>query len=221
MRQWDSLIEDQGDLGSCSGNAITNAYELQVKRLYPDKFTELSRLFVYYNSRLLDNAVMEDQGAYIRDGMKAVQKFGICSEQLWPYNISKFTVRPTDECYSDALSRMITSYQSLDTIDEVLQAINNNKPVVIGITVYDSFNLVSKKNPVIPMPATYEKDTGGGHAMTVIGYDMDKRQFLVKNSYGTDWGDQGYGWLSFDYVEAEGFEKWVFDINDQTSQISQ
>ena len=215
MREWDSAIEDQGELGSCSGNAITNAYELQVKRLYPDKFTELSRLFVYYNSRLLDNAVMEDQGAYIRDSIKAVKKFGICSEQLWPYDINKFTVRPTDECYNDALSRVITSYRSLDTIDDVLHAVNDNKPVVIGITVYDSFNLVSKKNPVIPMPANYEKDSAGGHAMTIVGYDITNRQFLVKNSYGTDWGDRGYGWLPFDYLEAEGFEYWVFDINNQ------
>ena len=213
MREWDSLVEDQGTLGSCEGNAITNAYELQVKRLYPEKFVELSRLFVYYNSRLLDNSVMEDAGAYLRDGMKAIQKFGICSEKLWPYDIKKFTVKPTEECYKDAESRTITSYQSLDTLDEVLHAINDNKPVVIGVTVYDSFNLVSKENPVIRNPIENEKDSGGGHAMTIVGYDIPKKQFLIKNSFGTDWGDNGYGWLPFDYAEAEGFEKWVFDIS--------
>lgn len=215
MREWDSLIEDQGDLGSCQGNAITNAYELQVKRLYPDRFVELSRLFVYYNSRLLDDAVMDDVGAYLRDGMRVVKKFGICSEKLWPYDVKKFTVRPTDECYADALARTITSYQSLETIDEVLQALNSNKPVVIGLTVYDSFNLVSKSNPVIHAPFDHETHTGGGHAMTIVGYDLNKQQFLVKNSYGTDWGDRGYGWLPFEYVETEGFEKWVFDISEQ------
>lgn len=216
MREWDSAIEDQGDLGSCQGNAITNAYELQVRHLYPDKFVELSRLFVYYNSRLLDNSVMEDEGAYIRDGMKAVQKFGICSEKLWPYDIKKFNVKPSDECYADALARTITSYQSLGTIDEVLQALNNNKPVVIGITVYDSFNLVSKSNPIITSPKSNELDTGGGHAMTIVGYDIPKKQFLVKNSFGKDWGDNGYAWLPFEYAEREGFEKWVFDISNQT-----
>ena len=216
MREWDSVIEDQGDLGSCQGNAITNAYELQVRRLYPDKFVELSRLFVYYNSRLLDNSVMEDAGAYIRDGMKAVKRFGICSEKLWPYDITKFNVRPTDECYADALARTITAYQSLTTLDEVRQAVNDNKPVVIGITVYDSFNNVSRYNPVMQTPSEDEKDSGGGHAMTIVGYDMPKKQFLVKNSFGTKWGDRGYGWLPFDYAEAEGFEKWVFDISDQS-----
>ena len=215
MSEWDSVIEDQGDLGSCQGNAITNAYELQVRFLYPDKFTELSRLFVYYNSRLLDNAIMEDAGAYIRDGMKAVQKYGICSELLWPYDITKFRVRPTDECYKDGLSRTITQYQSLRTIDEVLSALNDNKPVVIGITVYDSFDRVSKYNPVISLPKPNELNTGGGHAMTIIGYDIPKQRLLVKNSFGKDWGDNGYAWLPFDYAEQEGFEKWVFDISDQ------
>lgn len=215
LRQWDSVIEDQGDLGSCSGNAITNAYELQVKRSYPEQFTELSRLFVYYNSRLLDNAVNEDAGAYIRDGMRAVQKFGICSEKLWPYDIKKFKVKPNEECYADGLSRTITSYQSLETIDDILHAVNDNKPVVIGVTVYDSFDNVSKNNPVIRPPTDREKYSGGGHAMTIVGYDLTKKQFLVKNSFGTDWGDRGYGWIPFDYAEAEGFETWVFDISKQ------
>lgn len=215
MREWDSVIEDQGDLGSCQGNSITNAYELQVRFLYPDKFVELSRLFVYYNSRLLDNSELEDVGAYIRDGMKAVQKYGICTELLWPYDVKKFAVKPTDECYVDALTRTITSYQSLTTIDEVLNALNNNKPVVIGITVYDSFNQVTKFDPIITSPKSTELDTGGGHAMTIVGYSIPKKQLLVKNSFGKDWGDNGYAWLPFEYAESEGFEKWVFDISNQ------
>ncbi len=220
MREWDSLIEDQGHLGSCVGNAITNAYELLVRQLYPAKFVELSRLFVYYNSRLLDSAVTEDVGAYLRDGMKAVQKFGICSEQLWPYNIKKFNIKPTDECYKDALSRTITSYQSLQTVDDVLNAVNQNKPVVIGIVIYDSFDRITKGNSIIPIPSDTEKESAGHHAMTIVGYNIPNQLFLVKNSYGKYWGDAGYGWLSFEYVKSEGFEKWVFDISDQTLPIA-
>lgn len=159
---------------------------------------------------------MEDSGAYIRDGMKTVQKFGICSEKLWPYDITKFNVKPTDECYADGLSRTITSYRSLKTVDDVLNAVNNNYPVVIGITVYDSFNSVSKYDPIIHSPTEDEKTTGGGHAMTIVGYNIPNKQFLVKNSFGKDWGDNGYGLLPFDYAEDNCFEKWVFDISNQT-----
>jgi C1A family cysteine protease len=149
--------------------------------------------------------------------MKAVKQFGICTEKLWPYNIKKFKIKPTDQCYADGLTRTITSYQSLESIDDVLHAINDNKPVVIGITVYDNFNYVSKNNPIIESPPSQEY--GGGHAMTIVGYNIDKQQFLVKNSFGKGWGDRGYAWLPFKYVEDEGFEKWVFDISEQPTLL--
>ena len=90
---------------------------------------------------------------------------------------------------------------------------NADRPVVLGVTVYDSFNKVNALDPVVPDPSYYEKNHGGGHAVTIIGYDLPNRKFLIKNSYGTDWGDRGYGWLTFDYVEREKFEAWTFTIN--------
>jgi C1A family cysteine protease len=215
LREWDSPIESQRSLGSCSGNAMTNAYELTVKRIYPDRFTELSRLFVYYNSRVIDNTTGEDVGAYLRSTLAAVKHQGICTEKLWPYNVDLFNVQPPAECYQDAAQRTITNYQSLDTLDDVLDALNQNKPVIIGLTVYDSFNQVDRYDPVIKMPSRSELGQGGGHAMTAVGYDLNRRQILVKNSFGTDWGTMGYGWLPFDYVSTEGFENWIFDISTQ------
>ena len=213
LREWDSVIENQGSLGSCSGNAMTNAYELSVKRLYPDRFTELSRLFVYYNSRLIDNTTGEDVGAYLRSTLAAVRHQGICSERLWPYDESKFDVPPPAICYADGANRTITSYELLDSLDDMLDALNQNKPVIIGLTVYDSFNYVDEDNPVVQMPRS--GDTGGGHAMTAVGYDIAQRRILVKNSFGTRWGMRGYGWLPFEYVNSESFEKWIFNISTQ------
>lgn len=213
LREWDSVIESQGSLGSCSGNAMTNAYELTVKRLYPDRFTELSRLFVYYNSRIIDRTTGEDVGAYLRSTLAAVRHQGICTEKAWPYDESKFDEPPPAICYTDAANRTITSYELLDTLDDMLDALNQNKPVIIGLTVYDSFNYVNKDNPVVQLPRA--GDSGGGHAMTAVGYDIARRQILVKNSFGTSWGAEGYGWLPFEYVNSESFEKWIFDISDQ------
>lgn len=213
LREWDSVIENQGSLGSCSGNAMTNAYELTVKRLYPDRFTELSRLFVYYNSRMIDNTTGEDVGAYLRSTLAAVRHQGICAERLWPYDESKFDVPPHAVCYVDSANRTITSYELLDTLDDMLDALNQNKPVIIGLTVYESFNYVDEDNPVVQLPRA--GDSGGGHAMTAVGYDIAQRKILVKNSFGTRWGMNGYGWLPFDYVNSESFEKWIFDISTQ------
>lgn len=147
--------------------------------------------------------------------MKAVQELGICSEKLWPYDITKFSIKPSTFCYQDATHRTITSYHFLNTLNDVLQIINSNKPVVIGLTVYKSFNDVSSEDPVIHLPKNYDSLDGGSHAMSVVGYDLNKQQLLVKNSFGTNWGDRGYAWLPFDYVDAGVFGKWTFNISAQ------
>lgn len=214
LRVWDSIIEDQGDLGSCAGAAITNAYELMVKKDYPEKFVQLSSLFVYYNSRLMEGEglVLEDSGAYIRNGLKSLKTYGVCSEKLWPYDIEKFDDKPPKECYDDALQRRISSYEYLKTNTDVLQVLNSEKPVVIGMEIYKSFNNVNRLNSVVQMPKEGETNLGG-HALCLVGYSLKYQQFLAKNSYGTDWGNQGYCWLPFDYLSEHGWERWSFELN--------
>ena len=95
LRSWASPVEDQLHLGSCVGQAVVGAYELLLNKADKTKFTDLSRLFVYYNARLLDNIPEEDVGAYTRDGIKAVNNYGVCSEQVWPYLIEKFANAPS------------------------------------------------------------------------------------------------------------------------------
>lgn len=218
LREWDSLVEDQYDLGSCVGNAITNAYELQVKRLYPETFVELSRLFVYYNARLLDGTVDEDAGTSIRSGIKGLSKFGVCTEALWPYRIYKFDDRPTVECYEDAKQRKIPTYRSLKNVDEIVAAVNDSYPVVVGVTLYTKFAFLDESNYVVEKEA--EASFFGYHAVTIVGYDLDKKEFLVKNSFGNKWGIRGYFIMPFDYADTELFERWIFDIpNPNESKI--
>ena len=209
------MIEDQHDLGSCVGNAIANAYELMVRQKYPDQFVELSRLFVYYNARELEGDIANDSGAYIRTGLSAVKKWGICTEALWPYYINRFTVKPTPECYADAAKRKITEYYQLATAEDMIETLNNNQPVIIGMSVYESFDRTSKNDPVVAIPDSSDTYLGG-HAVTVIGYDLDRQLFLFKNSYGTGWGDGGYGYITFEYERSHVFERWAFEISDQS-----
>ena len=216
LREWDSPIEDQGSLGSCVANAVTNAYELMVKYQYPNKFVELSRLFVYYNSRVISNNISEDSGAYIKDALAGVKKYGICSEELWPYLYDKFDDQPTPDCYQDASKRKITEYSFLTTINEMLAKLMIKHPVLIGMNIYEEFLVVDKDNPVLSMPTSISYPLGG-HAVTALGYDLTKQLVLIKNSFGNEWGDNGYGWISFDYLNQESFEKWYFEITDQST----
>lgn len=180
-------------------------------RDYPDQFVDLSRLFIYYNIRELDGTVEYDMGGYLRDGIKVLRSRGVCREELWPYDTTKFNVKPTQDCYDDAQHRTIKEYQRLDNQDSIVDALNSNKPVVFGMTIYPSFYDVDLNNPVIPMPGANEK-SDGGHAMCFMGYDLPRKLFLAKNSFGTDWGDAGYCWVPFDYFREYGYDTWTFEI---------
>ena len=215
LRELDTIVESQYSLGSCSSNALTNAYELSVNREYPEYFTQLSRLFIYYNTRNEYGNILEDNGMYLRDGLKSLAKFGVCSESLWPYDLEKFDDRPTDECYDDAKKRKILKYQKLISTYYITQVLNSNKPVVFGMNIYESFMNLNERISTVNLPSRNEKSLGG-HGMCMIGYDLKKRLFLVKNSFGNAWGDKGYCWIPFDYIRYEGYDIWTFDITNQT-----
>lgn len=216
LRNWDSPVESQLRVGSCTGNALANAYELLVNRLEPENSVEISRLFIYYNIRLIEGTTDIDSGGYIRDGIKALKKYGACSETLWPYYPSEFATPPTSACYHNGSTRSIKNYQRLNGVNDILDALNNNQPVVFGMAVYDSFMDVNEYNPVIPLSLNNELSIGG-HAMCMIGYDLGRQQMLVKNSFGTDWGARGYCWMPFEYVRSDVFDTWTFDLSSQTS----
>lgn len=212
LREFASPVENQANIGSCVGNSVTNAYELIVNQRKPEKFVELSRLFVYYNSRLLEGAPEEDDGTSLRAALKGTEIYGICTEALWPYDVTKFATKPSKEAYDNGLTRRIRNYRKLYTIESIVDTLNDSHPAIIGISIYNSFYQVSDVNPVVPEP-TAADGYQGEHAVCVVGYDIPKRLLLIKNSFGTEWGDAGYAWLPFQYCKQYMFEAWVFDIN--------
>ncbi len=203
LRSQCSPVEDQGKLGSCTGNAIVGALEfLEVKDKAP--FVDLSRLFVYYNERVMEHTVKSDAGAQIRDGIKSVAKLGVCTEKKWPYIISKFAVKPTAACYKDALQHKITVYQRLQSVDEMRACVAEGYPFVFGFTVYESFESPEvAQTGVVQMPTKDEKVVGG-HAVLGVGYDDNEKRFIVRNSWGVDWGQQGYFTMPYDYLGNRG-----------------
>lgn len=218
LRPWASPVEDQLHLGSCVGQAIVGAYELMINKAYPQLFSDLSRLYVYYNTRLLDGMTSEDSGAYTRDGIKAIYKYGVCSEDIWPYIIDRFSIVPPTECYMDGLNRTISSYHRIQVLPDIIDALNSNYPIVISMNIYDSFyDLESSGNSILPMPGITE-NLIGGHAVTLVGYNLQKKLLLARNSFGENWGDRGYFWIPFDYFNKDVMDNWIFDIDvlDQT-----
>jgi C1A family cysteine protease len=169
-------------------------------------------LFVYYNIRKTYNETESDSGGYLRDGVKSVQNEGICSEKLWPYDINKFSVEPDKICYEDGQKRLLKNYRRLTKINDILDALNNNIPVVFGTEIFVDFYDLNQHNYVISLPKE-NQDSKGGHAMCFVGYDLEKKLLLVKNSFGTEWGDAGYCWMPFDYFNEYCYDIWIFDLD--------
>lgn len=212
LRQWASPVEEQDDLGSCTGQAVVGAYELLLNQKATDHYVDLSRLFVYYNARLIEDTVDEDAGAYVRGAIKAVKNYGVCSEVKWPYLIENYRVVPPVESYEDAKKRGIKNYYRIAELKEILDAVNNNYPVIFGTYVYDSFDELGTGDAVVPMPTEVENILGS-HAMCIVGYDIPNELLLARNSYGADWCINGYCWIPFEYARFEFTDMWVIDID--------
>lgn len=208
LRPYCTAIEDQGNLGSCTGQAIASAIELLNKR--NNKQTDVSRLFIYYFERLILGTVNYDSGAYIRDGIKSVYQYGASLENLWPYIISKFKQQPVNEAMADAARRKVTRYERVANHAGCLDALMNGYPVVIGFDVYSSFMNINSKG-IMTYPNTKRERLLGGHAVLLVGYDNVKQQYIVRNSWGTSWGDRGYFYMPYKVIQDSSMSAdfWV------------
>lgn len=202
LRSKCSPIEDQGDIGSCVGNASVGGVEFVDLR--DPGFRDASRLFVYYNARKKIGMENEDSGCYIRDAVKSLVKDGVCSEKLWPYDITRFSFNPSKECYDDALLHRVTSYYRIKSLNEMRACLAEGFPVIFGFMVYESFmsDKVAKTGDA-PMPSWWErwfKGSLGGHAVLAVGYDDVVNKLIVRNSWGEGWGQKGFFTLPYGYI---------------------
>lgn len=193
-------VYDQGDLGSCTGNAIAAAVEFDMMKQGETAIAP-SRLFIYYNERVMEGDVGQDNGAQIRDGITSIATNGVCDEALWPYDPSQFTVKPSDAAYSNAQAHKATKYYTLGIdLAEIKQALAQGYPIVFGMQVFPSMQSEHvAETGVVPMPGPYEQSEGG-HCVLIVGYSDDTSKLIVRNSWGDGWGNEGYFYLPYDYV---------------------
>lgn len=200
LREHTTPIEDQGALGSCTGQAIAGAIELLNKRA--GKETDVSRLFIYYYERLLLGTVNYDSGAYIRDGIKATNRWGAPLERLWPYQIPKFKSSPSSAAVNDAAKRKVTRYERATNFNACIDALTSGFPVIVGYHVYSSFmSYAVSKTGFMPYPNVNKESLLGGHAVLLVGYNHNSQRFIARNSWGTNWGDKGYFYMPYEVIK--------------------
>ncbi len=195
-------VYDQGQLGSCTANGIAAAIQFDdMKQGLPNSDVMPSRLFIYYNERVLENDVSQDNGAQIRDGVKTCAVQGACSAKYWAYVIKKFAVKPPKTAYVEALKHKITSYRSVpQVLSEMQSCIVSGFPIVFGVSVFDSFEADAViQSGDVPMPQRSESNIGG-HCMVLCGYNNKTSRFNFRNSWGTSYGKAGYGTIPYEYI---------------------
>jgi C1A family cysteine protease len=219
-------VKRQGTRGLCTSHAFTAWAEWRARK--QDDSNDLSEQFLFDCIKKID---MEDYkysgyGAYIRSGAKALAKYGICKEELMPYD--RFakediwaTEEPNKEAFDDAITRKIDAYISVsNTIDEVKKSIYEISPVIGGINIYSNIEDARRNGGFLPLPPQGEKSQYG-HALLFIGWDDNIKSFEVKNSYGNKYGDNGYLWIPYDYFPNNSYSFWaITKFQDKTTGVN-
>jgi C1A family cysteine protease len=206
-------ILDQGKLGSCTANGSSNALRFILRKNDSEEF-QPSRLYIYYFTRVFEGTINEDSGAQIRNVMKAIRKYGACSEIELPYNIENFTHEPSEYAIQSGIyhADSFGYYAVKNKIKSIKTALYNGFPVIFGFEVYTSFNSKEVASTgIVPMPDTDEEDFLGGHCVVIYGYRDSSKTFICMNSWGVNWGERGFFYLPYDYVKKYGSDFWTIN----------
>lgn len=192
---------NQGNLGSCTANAVAGAVEFQLMKESLSQVFTPSRLFIYYYERASRGTVAYDSGASIRDGIQVVSNTGYPPETAWPYDESQFATAPSADAQSQAaVHKAFQSFCLNQTLDHLRGTLADGEPFVFGMTIFSSFESPEvASSGQVPMPGPTD-ETIGGHAMMGVGYDDEGQFFWVRNSWGDSWGIGGYCQIPYSYL---------------------
>jgi len=204
-------IDNQGNLGSSVAHAIIAAYlydlnKSGIKNINP------SRQFIYYNQRLVSGTTEFDSGASIRDGIKVLNRLGTCPTEMYQYDPNFFTDKPSEDAYKNAYKyKHVIQYKKVRIVlEDIMKIISIKIPIILGFTVYESFEHPDvARTGIMPLPKFGEKIVGA-HSVLIVGYDSSRNYLLCRNSWGTSWGQEGYFWMPFAFINSRNCsDLWI------------
>jgi len=215
LRSFMSPVENQESTNSCAANATAGAYEYLVKRHLGEEAYDVSRLFIYYNARSIDDPNnIQDDGTVLQAVIDSLKMHGACSEETWTFDPEVVNEQPSDEAYEEAKQFLIEDTELVPTdLDAWKTALAEGHPIIFGVKLFGSFDK-QKKAGLVPVPSPSEagRESHGGHAMLCVGYSDPDQVFIVRNSWGPEWGDKGYCYIPFRYLMNQEYnfgDSWI------------
>ncbi len=201
LRQMCSPVEDQGMTNSCTANAVVGALEYH-QRKAGRSVTDMSRMFVYFNSRKMSNTENQDTGSFIHHAMAAVLAFGACEERLWPFDPAMTTMQPSTLAYQNGMHHEAVQYARTELGNPAMAALAVGLPVVFGTFIPKEYYDQARQTGIMPVDNRSAQRPGGGHAMLMVGYDIPAKVWIVRNSWGQNWAEGGYFKLPFETMTS-------------------
>ena len=212
LRNWCSEVEDQRQTQSCVANAVVGSLEL-LQRKEGHSVQDLSRMFVYYNSRALHGYENKDAGTFVHTAMAAIMAYGICEERLWPFSEININVKPIDNCFRNAENYRGVEFAEIAKGTPLTHVLARGIPVVMAVKLpREAYNAADATGIMaLPEGGGGSAHTHGNHSMTVVGYDLAAKTYLVRNSWGANWAKGGYFQMPFAIFDERGFagQSWA------------
>ena len=205
-------VYDQGKLGSCVSNAVISAYDYDDINETGKVNTKLSRLFLYYNVRELNQCSDFDSGSSIKDNLRVFNHIGVCQEEKWPYNVYYSKFKPTNDCYNKTIGKSLIQYKKLkQDISQLKECLKSGHPFIFGFSIYESFETEDVVNTGIMRVPSDNEQVLGGHCALCVGYDDSNNHFIAMNSWGEHWGDKGFFYVPYLFMCNSDFvmEFWT------------
>ncbi|CAF4906470.1 unnamed protein product [Rotaria sp. Silwood1] len=208
LRSHMTPVEDRSKIGCCTANCLAGAYEYLTKK-FNGLTTDVSCLFIYYNARVKGNnsESIEDTGCSMADAIEALEEYGTCLESIWPYDTSLVNTRPNNQAYQQGKNHKIHDALRIDIdLNELKSCLAQGFPLAFGIELFSSFDKATQTG-IVPMPNPWDssRKSHGSHAMLAVGYTDQSKAFIVRNSWGEDWGDKGYCYIPYNYMTNSDF----------------
>jgi len=219
-------VYDQMQIGSCTANSLAGAFEYEQIKQGLTNFTP-SRLFIYYNERVIEHTVNVDSGAALSDGITVLNTRGVPPETMWQYNTEEFTVKPPLVAYTDALKHKAVQDRRVNPdVMDFKTMINLGYPIAFGFTVSESFENIGSDG-IMPIPKPGEEILGG-HAVLCCGYNDTMTAngltgyLYVRNSWGPSFAQNGYFWMSYEFLTpANANDCWIISKNVEIDKLVQ